>query len=166
MKQVTESQAANQAKRQAVFLQEVMKGATLPDAGKAAGVANPSRDCYPLLNQPEVRKQIRRTIRGLADTEGLSVAYAYIIRVIRDEKEDKRLRLDAAKFIYSSALPALKAVETPNDDDKPTGEMTNEELRAFIEQSESELANRAKPIESVKERGKAYSARVTLSDLL
>ena len=63
--------------RQLVFLDEVAKGKSIQEAGKKSGYAAPAQMCYPLLTKPEVRKRFRKHQRGLAETEGISTAYAW-----------------------------------------------------------------------------------------
>jgi len=129
-----------------VFVDAVLSGLPLHVAGKKAGYVHPERDVYPVLSDLRTRSYFRKQIRGKAETEGLAVAYNYLIEVIRDTTKDTRVRLDAAKFVYAHHMPAHKALEAVADVDKSPTEMTNEELRRSIEEGERELSERAKPV--------------------
>lgn len=132
--------------RHEVFLEGVLSGMELDKAGKKAGFVHPARDAYPLLAEPQTRAYFKKKIRGKAETEGLAVAYAYLIQVIRDTTVPTRTRVDAAKFVYGTHMPAVKATEANPEGEKSPSEMSNEELRQFIEQGEAELAERATPV--------------------
>lgn len=136
------------SKRHEVFLENVLSGKTLKEAGMKAGFSTPERDAYPILAEMTTRNWFKKRVRGRAETEGLAVCYEYLISVVRDTTADRRIRVDAAKFVYSHHMPAPKALEASPDSEKNPSEMSNEELRQFIEQSEAELANRATPIGS------------------
>jgi phage terminase small subunit len=129
--------------KQQDFVNGVMAGKELDVAAREAGFTHAYRDAYPILGELKTRAYFRKKIRGKHETEGIAVAYNFLISVIRDEKADKRLRLDAAKFVYGNALPAPKAGDPVDDTKKDISEMTPEELRTFIEQGEAELAGKA-----------------------
>lgn len=136
------------ADREAKFLKGVYEGLRLDEAAKNAGYTHGSRDAYPILARPETRKYFKKVIRGRAETEGLSVAYGFLIETVRDEKAPKKDRLDAAKFLYANNMAAPKAVEIPDEkEEKDINSMSNEELRSFIETVEGELSDRAAPAE-------------------
>lgn len=140
------------ADRESQFLKGVYDGLPLDEAAKKAGYTHGSRDAYPILSRPEVRQYFKKTIRGRAETEGVSIAYGFLIDVIRDTKATKKERLDAAKFLYANNLAAPKALDAPDEKkEKDINQMSSQELRQFIESVEGELADRATPIEDTQD---------------
>lgn len=137
------------AQRSAVFLNEILEGKQLHIAAEKAGYSTPARDAYPLLLDEKVRKSFRKAIRGRAETEGLAVCYNYFIEVIRDTNNDKRLRLDAAKFLYGTHMASQKALDSAPDEKKDIESMSTSELHDFIKDTEAELANRALPAQGI-----------------
>lgn len=146
---MTSQEIIANSSRSEVFLRAVLEGEQLFIAAEKAGYTHAKRDAYPLLLDEKVRKQFRKAVRGRAETEGLAVCYNYFIEVIRDVNNDKRLRLDAAKFLYGTHMASQKALEPANIDEKDISAMSPQELREFIAQAEGELANKAKPTQGV-----------------
>lgn len=135
--------------RENVFLAGVMEGHRPEEAAKKAGYTHGSRDAYPLLGQKKVRDYFKKIIIGQAETEGIAIAYNYLITIIRDKDADKRLRADCAKFIYAQHVPAQKALEASNPDEKAITEMSPQELKQYIDDIENELSNRALPTQPI-----------------
>jgi len=135
------------SKRHEVFIEGLLAGEGLTKAGKKAGFTTPSRDAAPIIVAPAVRAHIRKRMRGRLEAEGAPAAYVLLFNTMTDESEDKRLRVDIAKFLYQTAgYTPPKALEPERDGDKAASEMSSEELRKFIEDGERELAERATPV--------------------
>lgn len=125
------------------------EGKSLAEAGKLAGFSTPHRDLAPHVAEPAVRAWVRKHMRGRLEVEAAPAAYSYLLTVLRDEKADRRLRIDVAKFLYAAAgYTPPKAQEAAPDGEKQPSEMTSDELRQFIQEGEAELANRATPIDT------------------
>lgn len=133
--------------RHEAFFEGVLAGKSLTKAAKDAGFTNPDRDAAPIIVAPQVRQYVRKRLRGRLEVEGAPAAYILLYNTMQDARQDIKLRVDIAKFLYSCAgYTPPKAQDAPPDQEKLPSEMTTEELRQFIEQGENELANRAKPI--------------------
>lgn len=131
------------------FIEDCLAGKGTAKAAERAKFASPAKTINQVVSSVKTRKYVRSAIQGRLEVEGGPMAYYYMLRVLKDETADRRLRLDTAKYLFAAAgYTPPKAAEAPKQqDDKAFSEMTNEELRQFIERTESELANRATPIE-------------------
>lgn len=130
------------------FINGLDEGLGIVQAGKAAGYSNPYRDAMPYVDAPAVRKMVRQKIRGRIDLEASPAAYRVMLSILLEKTSPSQQRIEIAKFLIAHSLPAPKAKESPDDDEnqKSARDMTNDELRAILSQSEDELASRAIPV--------------------
>ena len=113
-----------------------------------------------LLDKPHVLEAIhdanRRQISGVMATK----ATALLERVVDDEAQPMKLRVDAAKTILDRAgyvPPKAAEHETPGDR-KPVAEMTEAELEAFIRRGEEAMQQQTAMAEDGPEASAATAA--------
>lgn len=131
--------------RHQVFVEELMNGAGIKEAGRKAGFSTPSRDAVPIIIEPIVQRVARKHMRGKLELEAAPMAYKILMELMQDPQADKRLRADIAKYLHSTAgYTPPKAAESPDGDlrEKAPHEMTSEELHRFIEDGEAVLKER------------------------
>lgn len=124
----------------------VMNGGKGAQAARRAGYSKESArtlSCQ-LLSRPHIQEFIRKELeiqRCKAGAVGLHTLY----QITQNEKASTSSRVSAARALLEYAgmiggsKDAGKGVKEP-------GEMTAEELRAFIDNAEGELAKRARPV--------------------
>jgi phage terminase small subunit len=104
------------------------------------------------LNNPEVRAAVDHCIRARFAL-AVPKAQAFVISLLEDQGADKRLRFDAAKDIMSRGGFAPGDIKAAAAAVKDLHELSPDELRAMLNETESELANRAKAIEVAPQLG-------------
>lgn len=99
------------------------------------------------LATPEVRQAIEHVTRAQF-ADAVPLAKAFIINLVKDERADRKLRLEAAKDLLNRGGYTSKDMRDAAAAVKDLHEMTREELLATLDGTEAELANRAKAIEA------------------
>ncbi len=116
--------------------------AELPDKQRAERKAKLSPNgAWQVLQRPEIQRQIVARQSALLVTEGLTVAVATLLEVMRNPKAPAAARVTASKIILDRALP-----DGRGPGDREPHEMTPEELAAAIDRLEQLAAARAKEV--------------------
>ena len=136
--------------RQALFVEHVARGVPHKDAARLAGYDSPPHSA---LQSKAVRHAISLTISEILQTEGAPVALDLLIKTVRNDKENSRVRVDAAKTILDRAGHVARPKEADSGAQKDLHEMSTDELRALVDKLEGELADRAEPVSATEKQG-------------
>lgn len=131
--------------RHHVFVEHLLNGSGIAEAGRIAGFKKPARDAVPVIVEPIIQRLARKQMRGKLELEAAPAAYKVLFDLMMDKTTDKRLRSDIAKYLHSAAgYTPPKAADAPDDAnrEKAPHEMTTEELHRFIEDGEAEMKAR------------------------
>jgi hypothetical protein len=106
-----------------------------------------------LMRQHAVVWAIRVERQRLLATEGASLGYAVLMELAGDQSVNAGVRRQAAKDLLNLGghVPPKAENEQSSKSDKPMAEMSREELRALVDRLESELAERAQPVQDVSD---------------
>ena len=138
--------------RHEIALEGLLAGKSLQEVGKIAGFTHAARDLVPLIVAPQVRQYVRKRMKGRLEVEGAPAAYNLLYNAMMDVKNDIKLRVEIAKYLYAAAgYTPPKAQDAAPDHEKQPSEMTTDELRRFIEEGEQELAQRAVPLNDTQQ---------------
>lgn len=141
-------QVSNRAQN---FVDLILDGGGLHESAVKAGY-HPSqvhRDATPVLYDRMMKMVARQRMEAKLQFEAAPIAYKVILEMAQDEKAPKSVRLDAAKYLHSVAgytPPKAQEAVAPTKHDKDLNDMTTEELRQYIQDGETALANRATDI--------------------
>lgn len=132
----------------ALFAQTFAETGKKKESAIAAGVHENRANIWSgaALANPEVKAAVDHCVR-LRFAEAVPMAQAFVISLVNDEKADKRLRFDAAKDIMTRGGYAAADIKAAQSATKDLHEMSRDELRAMLDGTETELANRAKQVE-------------------
>ena len=129
--------------RQRVFVLLKSQGFSDADAFKGAGYQNSAvpANTVAVATHPKVLAAIEATVGGQIRA-GAAAAIAYINKVVNDETLAPKLRVEAAKTILDRAgyLPPTRDERGQGD---TLSEMTPDQLRAFINDAERKLSDKA-----------------------
>lgn len=137
---------------QAAFVSAVVDGADGTQAALLAGykTLHPQHTGKRLLADPKIQHAIRAGLRRRIVTDAASASINFMISLVKNEQAGNRERLDAAKHLAGLAgfVPPSAGDSAPGA--KLPSEMTQEELRAFLAETEGELAKRATSVNGAK----------------
>jgi phage terminase small subunit len=126
---------------QAAFVGHLVSGVEPAKAAELAGYANDCRIVASnLLRKPTVLAAVQhetsRCIGAVAP-----IALKVLVQIATDENAPKGVRVDAAKAILDGGGHGPRAPRSEASAEKPLTEMSADELRAVIEQSQAAIAH-------------------------
>lgn len=138
--------------RQAAFVAAVVSGHTIHQAVVVAGYVgvNISFFAKQLAAEDKIQYAIRRAMRRKLQTEAVPTSINYMMDLVRDETASHRDRLTAAKTLADMAGFGASGEGAAAGAAKSPSEMTQDELRAFLADTERELARRATDMGAAK----------------
>lgn len=139
--------------QQRTFVAEFVSGnGDKTRAARIAGYADPGREVFRLLSNPNVLKAVHDARARLLDGDLATVALS-TMRDLMDKKNPGNVRFQAAKYILDAAGHGAKSDEGR---ERPLNEMSADELSAFItklDEAHSKIADNALPARKVIENG-------------
>lgn len=135
---------------QDIFVQSLLDGDGAPQAAKKAGY-NPtgaSRILNGVCVNSKLRAHARVLLRGKIDLEGSPEAYRVLMYLMRAPDTPIGMKIDIAKFLVNHAVPAPKAPEEGQDNEKEPSEMSDRELYDLIKRTDAELMQRGQLIDA------------------
>lgn len=129
-------------------LELLADGYTKWKAAKEAGIANPSRDFFPVLQRTEAQEFVIERIQNRIKLEIAPEATRRAIAMMRDPNTSQRIKWEICKRFMEAGAGIVTPPADKDDGKEKTAEtMTAGELKGFIAAAQNELARRAKPVE-------------------
>jgi hypothetical protein len=129
--------------KQQAFVKHVLDGVPQIKAAELAGYSDPDASSYSAVRVPHVRRAIMEGLATRLATEAAPVSYRVLMKVVQDETVSPRVRVDAGKALLDRAGFVPPKAAEPEGVEKSLSDMNRDELRAFIDQAERQLANEA-----------------------
>jgi uncharacterized protein (UPF0147 family) len=134
--------------QQEALVRAISSGLTMREASEASGYS--VTNTYNALSSPIVRAAIQTSLSNMLQTRAAPMALHVLIEITEDKTAPKGVRVDAARTLLDRAGYVAPRAREATKDEKPLSERTPEELRAFIAQLESTLADKAKPVHGTR----------------
>lgn len=143
--------------KQTAFVQHVSDGvdpaaaAVLAGYGEAGAASEGSRQLRLTHVLAAIHSEARRKLVG-----GSPVALALLMRLMKDDKESSKIRLDAARtWLDRAGHIAPRAIADKSAHEAALHEMGLDDLRALAERLEAEIAGRAKDVSTAATHAQA-----------
>ena len=135
------------AKRRLLLCKSLLMGRPLNPDKMEMGYAPGADGLMAELTDPELETMVNEGVQAIFKIELAPMATKLLKEIMLDKDASYTIRLNAAKTALGLAgHVAPKAPEAPESPEKDMSSQTPEQLKAFIDRAQSELANRAKPI--------------------
>jgi phage terminase small subunit len=136
------------SEQQQHFVALTVSGVSHEQAATLAGYAENSG--YAVSRSPAVRAAIHEAVAHQLVTRSAPLALKVLNDIAADETAPKGVRVDAARTLLDRAGYVAPRASEAVKGEKPLSERTPEELRAFIAQLESTLADKAKVVHGTR----------------
>lgn len=111
-------------------------------AATKAHYASPATSSSRVLTRPGVKAEVDRQLKGIL-AKGAEKGAAFLVRVVDDEREPTKLRIQAATVL----IRADQGYDEGKRGEREPHEMSIDEIHAKLAALEAEAGNRAMPVE-------------------
>jgi len=136
--------------RQTLFVEAVARGVPYAEAARSAGYTSPAAS---IMKSAAVRQAISLTVLEIFKMEGAPIALKVLLDIVRNDKENSKVRADCAKALLDRAGYTARPTEANATPQKDLNEMSTDELKNLVDRLEGELAERAQPLDAPDETG-------------